>query len=275
MKRLKHFFDFYINSSIHVALSVVALCWVTLLEFGLSIDKNVFCFLFFASITGYNFVKYFGLAKFHHRSLANWLKTIQVFSFFCFVAMVFFFFKLKEETWLCIVATAVVTFLYAVPFMPKKYVFDKQGNLRNIGGLKVYIIAFVWAAVTVVLPLINGGFNLNYDVLITGLQRFIFVLVLMLPFEVRDLQYDSLKLATIPQKIGVKRTKILGSLGLAVFCFLEFMKDTIQPKLVFAMFVVSFVSLLFLWFSKQKQDKYYCAFWVEAIPVFWLLLLFF
>ena len=34
-------------------------------------------------------------------------------------------------------------------------------------------------------------------------QRFLFVVVAILPFEIRDIQYDSLKLSTIPQQIGV------------------------------------------------------------------------
>ncbi|WP_338732947.1 hypothetical protein [Mangrovimonas cancribranchiae] len=273
MQLAKNLFNFYLNSSIHVALSVFALSWVTVIEFDFSFDENVMSFVFFASITGYNFVKYFGLAKFHHRSLAKWLRVIQVFSLLCFVAMIVFFFTLKPNTWWYILGMAVVTFLYAIPFIPRKYVFDSHNNLRDIGGIKVYIIACVWAIVTVCLPLANGGYEVSFDVLITVLQRFVFVLVLMLPFEIRDLQYDSLKLATIPQKIGVKRTKILGSLGLVVFCLLELMKDHVQRDFLTSTVIISIITLLFLWFSTQKQKVYYCAFWVEAIPIFWLLLL--
>ena len=95
MKLLKQLFNFYINSSIHVALSVFSLVWITLIEFNVSYDAEVLYFVFFASITGYNFVKYFGLAKFHHRSLAIWLKAIQVFSFFSFILMGYYLFELN------------------------------------------------------------------------------------------------------------------------------------------------------------------------------------
>lgn len=275
MQSIKRFFDFYLNSSIHVALGVFALSWVTLLEFNLHADKVFLGFVFFASITGYNFVKYFGLAKFHHRSLAVWLRSIQIFSFCCFVAMIVFFLKLNHNTWWYIIVMALITFLYAIPFYSREKVFDAHNNLRDIGGLKVYIIAFVWAIVTVVLPLINEGYSLDFDVLITSIQRFVFVLVLMLPFEIRDLQYDSLKLATIPQKIGIKKTKQLGSIGLFVFCLLEFFKDNLRIGFLTISFVIALVTLMFVLFSKEQQSKYYSAFWVESIPVLWLLLLLF
>ena len=85
MKVLRRLFDFYINSSIHVALAVTSLVMVTLYEFELPLDFALVGFLFFGTITGYNFVKYAGVAGLHHRSLAKSLQAIQVFSFLCFV----------------------------------------------------------------------------------------------------------------------------------------------------------------------------------------------
>ncbi|MBT8244040.1 MAG: hypothetical protein HKP48_09420 [Winogradskyella sp.] len=273
MKVIRSIFNFYINSSIHVALAVYALTWVTLIEFNLPHTKSVLCFVFFATVTAYNFVKYFGLAKFHHRSLANWLKIIQVFSALAFGVMCYYFFQLSTNLIFLVSILAVITFLYAIPLIPKRFLFDKQQNLRQIGGLKVYIIALVWSLVTVLMPLINEKYLINIDVMIILFQRFCFVIVLMLPFEIRDLQYDSLKLATIPQRIGVKKTKITGVLLLMVFVILEFFKDELDANSVLLTLIITLITLLFLAFSRKKQSKYYTAFWVEAIPVFWLIVL--
>ena len=270
MRTIKSIFDFYIDSSIHVALSVVALSWISLLEFDLKFDKYILLFVFFASITGYNFVKYFGLAKFHHRSLSSWLRITQIFSLFCFIALCYFLMKLQEDTIFYIGIFSIVTFLYAIPILPRAIFLDKQKNLRSISGLKVYIIALVWSGVTVILPLANQNYDITDDVILTFAQRFLFVLVLMLPFEIRDLNYDSLKLATIPQKIGVRQTKILGLILLFVFYFLEFFKDEVNLNYLLGSSVILVVTLLFLVFSKKKQDKYYSAFWVEGLPVIWL-----
>ncbi|TDY11642.1 hypothetical protein [Meridianimaribacter flavus] len=272
MKVLKRIFDFYINSSIHVALSVFSLAWITLLEFELPYDKNVLFFIFFASITGYNFVKFFGLAKFHHRSLATWLKYIQLFSLVCFLLMCYYVLRLEQTTLVYISVFGVVTFLYAIPFLPKKIFLDEKQNLRSLSGLKVYVIALVWCGVTVFLPLANADFLMNWDVSITAIQRFVFVLVLMLPFEIRDLQYDSVKLATIPQQIGVKKTKLIGVLLLMVFFFLDYLKDDMQLMNLLVLLAITAITLLSVVLAKKEQSKYYSAFFVEGIPVLWLLL---
>lgn len=273
MRAFKSILDFYINSSIHVALAIVAMSCVTCLEFAIVLDVSMLSFIGFASITGYNFVKYFGLAKFHHRSLSNKLKTIQIFSLVCFLAMCYFLMQLSATSLVVISVFAVITFLYAIPLLPNRFFIDKKKKLRSVGGLKVYIIALVWSGVTVVLPLINDAYHMHSDVVISAIQRFIFVIVLMLPFEIRDLNYDSLKLATIPQRIGVKRTKIIGFILSVLLVALEFFKNDINLNHLLSLVVIIFTTLVFLKFSTRLQVKYYSSFWVESIPIWWLVLL--
>lgn len=272
MRFIKQLFYFYVNSSIHVAIAAYALTWVTLLEYNLKYDKNSLYFVFFATITGYNFVKYFGVAKFHHRRLADWLKAIQLFSLIAFIILAYYAFQLLVNSKILIVLLGVITFLYAIPLLPKKYFVDDQSNLRQISGLKVYVIAIVWSLSTVVLPLIQNEIEIGADAVITCFQRFFYIIVLMLPFEIRDLNYDSLKLGTIPQRIGVKRTKIIGIFLLILFFFLEYFKNEIDTKSLTILLIITFVTALFLAFSNKNQSKYYSAFWVESLPIFWLVL---
>ena len=273
MKVLKQLLDFYINSSVHVALAVYALSWVTLKKFDINYDSSVLWFNFYATITGYNFVKYFGIAKWHHRSLASWLRVTQVFSLGCFILMCYYALQLAEESLVLIAIFGGVTFLYAIPFLPKKWYLDAQQNLRDISGLKVYIIALVWSGVTVILPLVNNEVGFSEDVIVSVLQVFIFVIALMLPFEIIDLRYDSLKLATIPQKIGVKRTKLLGLVLLLIFYLSGFFKDTIQTDYLITQLIVCLVLGIFILFANHNRTKYYTSFWLEALPVFWLVLM--
>ena len=273
MRIFKHIFDFYINASIHVALAAYAFTFITLKQLNISYDLEVLNFVFFGSISGYNFVKFFGLAKFHHRSLANWIRVIQIFSIFCFVVMCIFASKLETNTLLIVVAMAVITFFYATPFLPKELFLDKTYNLRTISGLKVYVIAFVWTIVTVVLPVANNGYPLSFDVFIISFQRYLFVIVLILPFDIRDLLYDSLRLSTIPQKIGIKKTKYLGFLLLIINILLEFFKDELDIRRVMIFFVIILIAFLFILFSSKDRGRNYSAFWVEGLPIFWLILI--
>ena len=275
MRILKSVIDFYINSSIHVAIAVLSLSWITLIEFDIPYDESVLYFIFFATITGYNFVKYFGLAKFHHRRLATWLKVIQVFSLCCLIVLCFCIYQLNSKTLIYILGAGIITFLYAIPFLPKRLLIDKKDNLRGISGLKIYVIALVWVGVTVFIPLINNEFQINVDVIITAIQRFVFVIVLMFPFEIRDMRFDNLKLSTIPQQIGIKNTKTIGILLLIIFFFLEFLKDDITIGRISILLIIACITVLFLIFSDEKRDKYYSSFWVEGIPVIWLILMLF
>ena len=271
MQVLKRLFDFYINSSMHVAFAVCGLVWVTLLNFNVGANLDFIYFIFFATVTGYNFVKYFGLAKFHHRSLASWLKAIQIFSFLCFLGLCYFTFKLTTETLLYLLGLGVVTFLYAIPFLPKKIFLD-AGNLRAISGLKIYVIAFVWMSVTVIIPLLNEDYSLNNDVLIEAIQRYLYVIIAMLPFEIRDMRYDSLKLSTIPQRIGIARTKIIGVLLTVLVFLLEFFKDEFWFNKMIILGIICMLLFASLLLSNINQKKYFSGFWVEGIPIIWAIL---
>lgn len=267
MKTLKQLLNFYINSSIHVALAVYALTWITLLELGLHYEEAVLYFVFYASITGYNFVKYFGLVKFHHRKLTNWLKLIQVLSFICFLLMCFYAYQLHARTLLIIGICALLTFFYAIPFFSKK-----AYTLRSIEGLKVFVIAFVWTGATVLVPVINEDYSIDKNVVLMAIQRFIYVLVLMIPFEIRDIKFDNLSLKTIPQKLGIKGTKILGIVLLMVFLILEVIKDNWSVVIMVRLFSIIAVTCILVIFSKTDQSKYYSSFCVEGLPIVWLLL---
>ncbi|SEQ71010.1 hypothetical protein SAMN05421824_2103 [Hyunsoonleella jejuensis] len=271
VKVFKQIFNFYINASIHVALAVYALTYVTLLEFGIPYDEPVLYFVFYATITGYNFVKFFGLAKFYHRSLAGWLKAIQVFSLLCFVLMCYYVVQLPSKILIYVAFFGIITFFYAIPFLPKRIFIDKHHNLRSISGLKVYVIALVWTGVTVFLPVLSNDLPINTDIIITGIQRFLYVIILMLPFEIRDLKFDNLRLSTIPQSIGVRATKIMG-IVLAITIFLmEFFKDDLSKKYILPLALTLTLTVILVLYSKVNQGKYYSAFWVEGLPITWLL----
>lgn len=266
MKFAKKLFNFYINSSIHVALAVYSLVKITELYFDLPNNKTVNYFTFFATITGYNFVKYAGVAKLHHRSLTNNLKIIQVFSFVCFLLMLFFGCQLAFKTLLCFIPFGLLTVLYAFPLG------GYFKNLRNIPSIKIIVIALVWAGTTVLLPVFDASFSFDFKVVLMFVQRFLFVIVLTLPFDIRDFRFDKKELQTIPQLIGVERTKKLGFILLALTLLIEFF---ITPNPDFkSVFLIVFVLLLvLLQRASIHQKKYYASFWVEAIPIFWYVLL--
>ncbi|MEX6626132.1 UbiA prenyltransferase family protein [Tenacibaculum salmonis] len=267
MNLLKKLFNFYINSSFHVALAVYCFVRITELYFNLAYNESLDFFLFYGTITGYNFVKYAGVAKLHHRSLTTHLKIIQLFSLVCFLLMCFYATKLKVNTLLFFVPFGLLTFLYAIPFLS-----GFQKNLRSISYLKIVIVALVWMGSTVFLPLFDADIIFLNNIYLIALQRFLLVVVLILPFDIRDVQYDAVSLQTIPKEIGIKQTKKLGYILLSVCLLIEFI---ITPNAYFKnIFLIIFsLILMLLMRSSEKQFKYYSSFIVEAVPIIWWILL--
>jgi hypothetical protein len=263
----KRFFDFYLNSSIHVAFAAYALLRISEMYLDIPYQKNLDYFIFFGTITGYNFVKYAGVAKLHHKSLTSNLKNIQIFSFFCFLAMCFYAFSFPIKTLLISIPFAILTVLYAVPFLSG---FEK--NLRAYGYLKIIVVALVWSAFTVLIPAFHDSNTISYEVFLLFIQRFLIVVVLILPFEIRDLKYDSISLQTIPRKIGIPQTKRLGLILMLFSLLISYSLNTnLEMKKAFMLFF--FLVIIFLMRAKETQSEYFSSFWVESLPIIWWLLL--
>lgn len=267
MKYLGSLFQFYINASIHVALAVYALTKVTESYFDLTPNFYLDGFIFFGTITGYNFVKYAGVAKFYHKSLAQSLRLIQIFSFICFCLLCYFGWKLPYKTLAFFAPFALLTLLYIVPFLG-----GFQKSLRGVSYLKIFVVAGVWSGVTTVIPILVSEVQSDVNVWLVFAQRMLFVLALILPFEIRDMQLDLEDVRTLPQKIGVQQTKKLGLVLLLFVLTFEFLitEDRLLRNLSLT---ICFLLLFFIMRSKENQSKFYSSFWVESIPILWLILI--
>ena len=111
-------------------------------------------------------------------------------------------FFLSERVIVTLFILVAITGLYALPVLPR------HKNFRSLSGLKILIVAAVWAGTTVILPAISQLEEINWNVKVETFQRFMLVLILLVPFEIRDLKYDSAALKTLPQRVGVKGAKL-------------------------------------------------------------------
>ena len=144
--------------------------------------------------------------------------------------------------------------------------------MRGVSYLKIFVVAGVWAGVTTSIPLLANGYEFDSNLVLLFFQRMLFVLALILPFEIRDMQLDLQDVRTLPQKIGIQQTKKLGLVLLLFVLTFEFL-ITDNKTLRNVSLGVCFGLLFFIMRSKEKQSTYYSSFWVEAVPVFWWLLL--
>jgi hypothetical protein len=273
MHNFKKWFGFYLNASVHVAWAAVSFTLITCYEFAIKPDISLNLFVFFATISAYNFVKYFGADRAHFKVRTSNLNLIFWSSLGSFILASSIIIFLDIEAIALIIVSGVVTWFYAFPKSPFRLLSKDIGNLRMIPGLKVYLVALVWSLITFLLPLVVNGDELTPSILISFVQRFLILVVIILPFEIRDLQFDSLKLQTIPQKIGVRNTKLAGFLLIALIAILEFFKQEDATIYRLSLLSVLMISAVFLFFSRKNSNQLYTSFWVESIPVYWLCLL--
>ncbi|WP_298422225.1 hypothetical protein [uncultured Kordia sp.] len=270
MNVLKKLFNFYLDSSIHIGLSVYALTYSTLLLFELPYDEAVLYFTFYGTIVTYNFIKYGSSAKRYFFVASAYKKWIQLLSFICFGLALFYAYQLQLKTLFFAIGFSVLSSLYILPFLPK------QKNFRTLPGLKILIVALCWAGVTVVLPLVNADvFQLNQLAILVLIQRVLLVLILMIPFEISDLQFDASGLGTMPQRIGIAKTKLIAYAWILFFVVIEFWQTEIYSTVFFSTIGLSVLLAIVVWQASIKKSKYFTSFWVESIPIIWFLALLF
>ena len=165
---------------------------------------------------------------------------------------------------------SLLTLFYCFPFN------SVNKNLRKTPGLKIFIVATVWSLLIVVFPIINFTDKLDVSFLIFFVQVLIFVIVTIFPFEIRDLNSDCKQLRTIPQIIGVKNTKVLALCLLIIFMLLDCIQyvilNSINFKSILINAAVCLTTFTLIQKSKENQSIYFSSFWVESLPILWLLL---
>jgi len=262
-------FDIYIKSSLHVALTVTALACVTVLELDLMHDYLLYAFIFSSTVLSYNVTKYLSVSKSDSIQLSPHLRWIGGITALSFLVTAVLLFYLPAGV---IIAAAILGFFtvaYAIP------ISEGKKNLRNIYGIKIGVIAVVWAGVTVLLPVINKGIEfVNIPgVVYEAIQRVLFVAVLILPFDIRDYRSDDSSLGTLPQLIGVKESKMLGFALLSSCLLIEGLSQSVLSASFLIFFVVTVITAQMIRRSMLIQSPYFASFWVEGIPIIWACLL--
>lgn len=266
---VKKILDFYINSSLHVALSAFALVSMTQYFFDVKDDFSVAFFTFFGTVVGYNFVKYDAITRLNRSQIKKELKTIVFLSFISLLACFYFFTQLSWMSKISAFAFFGLTLLYTLPFFPNKQ------NARNWKGVKIYIVGITWVGVTVILPLVEAEIQFSTDVLLMAVQRFLLIFSMVLVFDIVDVKQDDIHLQTVPQKIGVELTKKLGYVLLFLLLILEFFYTNNHHFLPFFFkLLVCGTIAIFLFFANENRSRYYYAsFWLESVPILWWLVL--
>jgi 4-hydroxybenzoate polyprenyltransferase len=190
-----------------------------------------------------------------------------IFSLVCFAISISASFWLSLSVLIFLCLLALLTFFYSVPILTFK-------NLRNVSSSKVFVVAFVWAGATVILPILSADHAMTTAVLLTFFQRFLIIIALIIPFEIRDFKFDANTLRTLPQVLGVYRAKWVGVMLLLTCLFIEGFKNEFALNYFSSLLLMCALIIVGIICSNVDQTKYYASFWIEVIPIVWFGLLF-
>ncbi len=263
MPWLRRIFEFYINASIHVALAVVCFLLITGVFLNISISENTIFFVFFATVACYNSLKYGAKLKKQKFAVSKKLKLTVLVSLFSALIALILFTALPPKLWSLMGLLLILVLAYVLP------VFPRDKNLRSLGIAKVILVALIWTGVTTIMPVYSLSYGIHWDLLIVSLQRFLLVIALIIPFEIRDMHYDPPGIRTLPRRIGVRKTKYLGILLAILMFVLVFLRDEIHEYEIGTRFLFMIVVSAVILKTPAYPSRYYASFWVEAIPIFW------
>lgn len=252
---------FVLFTSLFSALCAVALCMATekLLLHGMPpVFSSLHFFIMGCTLVVYN-VHY--LIKKSTAELSDQYAWVQknrkwnyAFLILGFLLSIAFVFQMPHAVWQVCMLLALFSFAYSLPILPLK----QKHRLKDFGWVKIILLAIVWTSVTAVLPILfwhSSLLQFPFELLI----RFVFLFVLCLAFDVRDMEVDlEAGIYTLPNKIGLQNTDTLIRVLLFVFfalALIQYFRFALLLRLIINI-VSALLTLIAIRFVRKYPSDY-------------------
>jgi 4-hydroxybenzoate polyprenyltransferase len=282
-KYLRQSIDLLLFSNIFIALCAVAQGLVTYRLLNVKPDIYVLGLLFSSTLALYNFSVVLSKPKNPESSTSarvRWIFshyrlmiTISIIAVFSIIPLSLF---LSTSSKILLFTLATISIGYNLPLFS---IQEKRFGLRNIPGIKLFLIASVWSLSCVLLPILELESNqviavtLNDTILLIA-KRFLFIAAITVPFDIRDIYQDKFyDLKTIPVLFGEKWSLLIcqGFLGAYLILLLLF-NDQFDADII----GLSLTILLSGWLifkSKWKKNEYYYLLFLDGTLILQYLML--
>lgn len=255
----KKLLNFILFGSIFIALCAVAFCIETNIVFGVPLNHfSFYCFVFGATLTQYNlhYISKKVAVKDSERlswSLDN--KKIHIVLLFTGILLILFsFFSFHLKHFGILIALGGIAFLYSFPFIP----FGKKKRIKDYGILKIITLSLLWTLVTVWFPVNSMDVETNLFIFVF-VKRFVFMFILCLLFDIRDIEIDSNeKINTLAVFIGKRKSYFLAYILLIVFIALSVVQYQYFPQSAFlpAMLLSAAATFVAIEITKKSNSDF-------------------
>ena len=282
-KYVRQTLDFLLFSNLFIALCAVAQAMVTYQLLNARPDGYVLRVLFFSTLALYNFSMFLSKPAnpetspfrrvrwiFSHYRLMITLTIIAILSL---IPLAFF---LSATSQILLAFLALISIAYNIPFFS---FHDKKFSLRNIPGIKLFLIALVWSMSCVLLPILElENYHTisisTHDTILLIAKRFLFIAAITIPFDIRDLFQDRThELRTIPVMLGERKAYLFcqGLLGAYVLLLFLFTDNFDQNFIALTLTILLTGWLIFR--ARFQKDEYYYFFYLDGLMILQFLIL--
>lgn len=283
-KALLSILDFFLFSNLFIALCAVAQGLVTYQLLHQPPDKYILMFLCCSTLVIYNISMLLSKPSVPEKSpfkRVRWIFahqrlviSITLVATLCIIPLSIWYFSFQAQLLMGFVG--IISLGYNFPFLKLN---DKHIGLRNLPGIKLFLIAFVWSTSCVLLPIVElestskTSISLQETLLLVA-KRFLFICAITIPFDIRDLFQDKLyELKTIPVMLGEKKAWIVCQLMLVLYLVLLilFTKDINADVIGLTATIILTGWLIFK--SHLKRNEYYYFLFLDGTMILQFLML--
>lgn len=283
-KTLRQIFDFFIFSNTFIALCSVAQGLVTFYLIGVKPIPRIAWLLFTSTLLVYNFGLltarpenpqrspsermrwFFG----HHRLMV----TVSIISF---LSLAVLFFQLSTLLEALLIFLSIISLTYSIPMFTRNGI---KSGIRNIPGLKQFLITLIWTISSVLVPVFEARHTGLTEISagatsILFAERFLFFGALTIPFDIRDIAEDkTTNVKTIPVIWGEKNAYLLcGALLIGYLLLLVLFSNNRFDSNFGALTFTALAAGWVIFKTKLKKNEYYYLFFVDGVLILQYLLL--
>lgn len=277
-KAFQSILDFLLFSNVFMSLCAVAQALVTYHLIDARPNYTILALLFTATLGIYNFCILITKPKEPQQSphlRIRWFfahyRLMITFTLVSVLSLVPLFFMISTPARLLLIFSGIISVCYALPIFT---LGDQKFGLRNIPGLKPFLITVVWTLSTVLLPILEAKeLHLTtvsmQDTTLLIAKRFLFIFALTVPFDIRDFFEDNkLGVKTIPVIIGQKNAYIFCAALLTGYVIMLFLYHDNGFNADF--WALTFTAALSVWLifkSKWEKNEYYYFFYMDGVLI--------
>ena len=259
---------FTTNSSLLIGIAASGYFYSAYLQLGLDPDWHLILIVGLATLFMYNLQKLLGLMMLgKDESLINRTGFKPLFGGTLISGLLLgislLFAGVEILLWLAF--PALLSVFYAAPVFPYKGI---KIALRGYPYIKIYLILFVWMWVTAIMPWGFGGAEFSADFMLFCLQRALFLMAILIPFDIRDLQTDFTFQQTIPQMTGVRtsiKTALLLMVGYAALALVRWQTGGIEIEILTGLLATGLAGAILIRYTDEQKPDAWFTFLIDSL----------